>query len=159
VTERQPEPQPADDASAAPGDGRAAYGAFEVTREEVLVRRSPRIWRILGLGVVVGAVVALVTTIASPEVEGFSKGQIFGFSLLIFGVLFGALAALVAILLERIVGRRTVTMEAERVRAIAPDDEPGITEQRNAEPGASDPGASDPGASDAGASGTAADGD
>jgi hypothetical protein len=86
-----------------------------VTREDVVVRRSPRVWRILALGAGLGAVAAFVTTFALPETPGFEKGQIFGFSLLLFVVLFGALAALLVILLERVVGRRTRTVTAERV--------------------------------------------
>lgn len=86
-----------------------------VTREEVVVRRSPRVWRILALGAGLGAIAAFVTTFALPETPGFEKGQIFGFSLLLFVVLFGALAALLVILLERVVGRRTRTVTAERV--------------------------------------------
>lgn len=86
-----------------------------VTREEVVVRRSPRVWRILALGAGLGAIAAFITTFALPETPGFEKGQIFGFSLLLFVVLFGALAALLVILLERVVGRRTRTVTAERL--------------------------------------------
>ncbi|QHC65341.1 hypothetical protein Q0F99_09365 [Rathayibacter oskolensis] len=105
----------------------------EVTREEVEMRRSPRVWRILALGAGVGAIVAFVLTFALPETEGFSKGQIFGFSLLLFITLFGALAGLIVVVLDRFVGRRIVRMTAERTVARetpaeeapgAPDDTP-----------------------------------
>ncbi|NQX12519.1 hypothetical protein HQQ80_12835 [Microbacteriaceae bacterium VKM Ac-2855] len=86
-----------------------------MTREEVVVRRSPRVWRILALGAGVGAVAAFVATFALPETPGFSKGQIFGFTLLGFVVIFVALAALLVIVLDRTVGRRTRTLQAERL--------------------------------------------
>ncbi|AZZ56803.1 hypothetical protein [Rathayibacter iranicus] len=87
----------------------------EVSREEVDVRRSPRVWRILALGVGLGAIVAFVLTFALPETEGFSQAQVFGFSLLLFVTLFGALAGLVVVLLDRVVGRRVVRTTAERI--------------------------------------------
>ncbi|PPG50425.1 hypothetical protein C5C24_09880 [Rathayibacter sp. AY2B3] len=87
----------------------------EVTREQVDVRRSPRVWRILTLGVGLGAIAAFVLTFALPETEGFSRGQVFGFSLLLFVTLFGALAGLVVVLLDRVVGRKVVRTTAERI--------------------------------------------
>ncbi|PPI20530.1 hypothetical protein C5D34_07260 [Rathayibacter sp. AY1B1] len=89
----------------------------EVTREEVDVRRSPRVWRILTLGVGLGAIAAFVLTFALPETQGFSRGQVFGFSLLLFVTLFGALAGLVVVLLDRVVGRKVVRRTAERIVA------------------------------------------
>jgi hypothetical protein len=89
----------------------------EVTREQVDVRRSPRVWRILTLGVGLGAIAAFVLTFALPETEGFSRGQVFGFSLLLFVTLFGALAGLVVVLLDRLVGRKVVRRTAERIVA------------------------------------------
>ncbi|QHC72458.1 hypothetical protein [Rathayibacter sp. VKM Ac-2805] len=87
----------------------------EVTREEVDVRRSPRVWRILTLGVGLGAIAAFVLTFALPETQGFSRGQVFGFSLLLFVTLFGALAGLVVVLLDRVVGGKVVRTTAERI--------------------------------------------
>ncbi|OOB90989.1 hypothetical protein [Rathayibacter sp. VKM Ac-2630] len=89
----------------------------EVTREEVEVRRSPRIWRILALGAGLGAITAFVLTFALPETQGFSQGQVFGFSLLLFVTLFGALAGLIVVILDRVVGRRVVRRTAERTVA------------------------------------------
>ncbi|SMH42122.1 hypothetical protein SAMN06295885_1877 [Rathayibacter oskolensis] len=89
----------------------------EIIREEVEMRRSPRVWRILALGAGLGAITAFVLTFALPETEGFSTGQIFGFSLLLFITLFGALAGLVVVILDRVVGRRVVRVAAERTVA------------------------------------------
>ena len=98
----------------------------EITREEVDVRRSPRVWRILALGAGLGAIVAFVLTFALPESEGFSQAQVFGFSLLLFVTIFGGLAALVVVILDRVVGRRVVRTTAERTvaREVDRDDEP-----------------------------------
>ncbi|AZZ53192.1 hypothetical protein [Rathayibacter festucae] len=98
----------------------------EITREEVDVRRSPRVWRILALGAGFGAIVAFVLTFALPETEGFSQAQVFGFSLLLFVTIFGGLAALVVVILDRVVGRRVVRTTAERTvaREVDRDDEP-----------------------------------
>ena len=98
----------------------------EITREEVDVRRSPRVWRILALGAGLGAIVAFVLTFALPESEGFSQAQVFGFSLLLFVTIFGGLAALVVVILDRVVGRRVVRTTAERTvaREADRDDEP-----------------------------------
>ncbi|ROP44063.1 MULTISPECIES: hypothetical protein [unclassified Rathayibacter] len=98
----------------------------EITREEVDVRRSPRVWRILALGAGLGAIVAFVLTFALPETEGFSQAQVFGFSLLLFVTIFGGLAALVVVILDRVVGRRVVRTTAERTvaRETDIDDEP-----------------------------------
>ncbi|MCJ1687130.1 hypothetical protein [Rathayibacter sp. VKM Ac-2927] len=98
----------------------------EITREEVDVRRSPRVWRILALGAGLGAIVAFVLTFALPETEGFSQAQVFGFSLLLFVTIFGGLAALVVVILDRVVGRRVVRTTAERTvaREADIDDEP-----------------------------------
>lgn len=87
----------------------------EITRQEVTVRRSPRYWRIMALGAGIGAVLAFVLTFALPGTPEYSQGQVFGFSLLVLVVVFGAVAALVALLLDRVVGRRTTSFEAERV--------------------------------------------
>ncbi|MWV48472.1 hypothetical protein GRS96_04175 [Rathayibacter sp. VKM Ac-2803] len=101
----------------------------EITREEVEMRRSPRVWRILALGAGLGAIVAFVLTFALPETEGFSQGQIFGFSLLLFITLFGALAGLVVVVLDRFVGRRVVRVTAERTvaRETPAEDEAGAS--------------------------------
>ena len=117
----------------------------EITREEVDVRRSPRVWRILALGAGLGAIVAFVLTFALPESEGFSQAQVFGFSLLLFVTIFGGLAALLVVFLDRVVGRRVVRATAERTVAresaveedATPVDAPDDSEAPGTEPDAS----------------------
>lgn len=91
---------------------------------EARVRRSPRYGVFLVLGAAVGVFVAMILTFSfhgtdEPAVNGalYSPGQVFGFLSLI-GVAAGLLVGgLVAIVLDRVVGRRqrTVTLDREVV--------------------------------------------
>ena len=81
----------------------------------VQVRRSPRYTNFMLLGAVVGAIAAFVLTIAFPENPEFGRLQVFGFLLLI-GVAVGvALFGLLAILLDRVVGRKVHNVRADRL--------------------------------------------
>lgn len=96
----------------------------EATRDEVVVRRSPRygVWMLAGA--VVGAIVAFVLSFAFAPTEAqiaervqqdftYDQGQVFGF-LLLGGVAVGvALGALVALIVDRSMSRRTKRAVAE----------------------------------------------
>jgi uncharacterized membrane protein YdjX (TVP38/TMEM64 family) len=95
---------------------------IDITSDSVTVRRAPRYGRFITLGALVGAVVALILTFAfsgqpaTPELElGFDKGQVFGFLLLLCGVIGAALGAVIALLIDRASLRRarSVTVEHE----------------------------------------------
>ncbi|UOQ87854.1 hypothetical protein MUN74_11135 [Agromyces endophyticus] len=115
---QQPEPQPEASEQGTPRYETAA------TRDEVVVRRSPRygIWMIAGA--VLGALVAFVLSFAFAPTEAqvaervqndftYDQGQVFGF-LLLGGVAFGvALGALVALIVDRAMSRRTTRAVAE----------------------------------------------
>lgn len=80
----------------------------DITDDVVTVRRAPRYGRFITLGALVGAVVALILTFAfsgqpaQPELEpGFDKGQVFGFLLLLCGVIGATLGAVVALVIDR----------------------------------------------------------
>jgi hypothetical protein len=93
----------------------------DVTSDTVTVRRAPRYGRFILLGVILGAVVALILTFTftGQPVEGelvqFDKGQVFGFLLLVCGVIGAAIGAVVALLIDRSSARRaqSVTVEHE----------------------------------------------
>lgn len=85
----------------------------EVTEDEVVVRRAPRYGRFLLIGFVLGAITALVLTFAFPDNPDFDRGQVFGFLLLGFGAAGIALAALVALILDRVFSKRTRSAIAE----------------------------------------------
>ena len=98
---------------------------IEASRDEVVVRRSPRYGAFLLAGAVVGAIVALILSISFAPSEAelaermaddftYSQGQVFGF-LLVCGVVVGAgLGALIALILDRAMSRRTTRAVAER---------------------------------------------
>ncbi|BDI24065.1 hypothetical protein [Herbiconiux sp. L3-i23] len=89
--------------------------------ETVRVRRSPRIWNFVLAGVIVGAVVALILTFAFPIEGEFTAPQIFGFLFLFIGVVFGALGAVVALVVDRRSRRRAREIEVDRETVIGTD--------------------------------------
>ncbi|MCS5730107.1 hypothetical protein N1031_10070 [Herbiconiux moechotypicola] len=96
------------------------------SQSTVTVRRAPRYYRFMALGVAVGLVVTLVLTFAFPEQDDFSRLQVFGFTGLFIVAICAALGALVAIILDRVSRRRarTVVMDVEHVDAVpAPEDD------------------------------------
>ncbi|QYF72883.1 hypothetical protein [Cryobacterium sp. PAMC25264] len=88
-----------------------------VSEETLVVRRSPRYISFMIVGAVAGAVLALLLTVIFPQNAEFDPAQVFGF-LLLAGVAVGvALSCLVAIVLERFVGRSVTTVVADRLDA------------------------------------------
>ncbi len=83
------------------------------SQQEVVIRRSPRFLRFFILGVIVGIVVALILTFAFPNTSQFTSAQIFGFLVLICGVVGATLGLIFALLLDRIWSKRTVVTTAE----------------------------------------------
>lgn len=100
-------------------------------RERVVVHRAPKIWGFLGLGAIVGVIAALVFTLLFRPADGsptvtedgteFGLTQVFGFLLVCLIPLGAALGALVAIVLDRILSRRAVEVDVERIDVVAPD--------------------------------------
>ncbi|PJJ65491.1 hypothetical protein [Compostimonas suwonensis] len=94
-----------------------------VTAGRVIVRRSPRYFRFMALGAIVGVILAIVFTVAFPDNAQFTATQVFGFLLLVFLVVGVALGSLAAILANRIVSRGQHEVDAERT-IVHPVDEP-----------------------------------
>ncbi|MGO2660279.1 hypothetical protein [Mycetocola reblochoni] len=86
-----------------------------VHREQVTVRRAPRLVNFGLVGVILGIVAALVLTFAFEPNQDYTRLQVFGFLLLICLTAGIALMMAVAVLLERLVGRRTLTAVADRI--------------------------------------------
>jgi hypothetical protein len=94
--------------------------------ESATVRRAPKILVFLVLGAAVGVLVALILTFAFGIVDesgmepstvsavSYSKGQVFGFLLLVCGVAGLALGGIVALVLDWTVGRRTRSVRVDR---------------------------------------------
>ena len=97
---------------------------LEDADEEIVIRRSPRYLNFILLGALLGAIVAFVLTLVFPENPDYSRIQVFGFLLLVCGVIGIALLSLVAILLERTVGRREMRARADKLGARIPPNEP-----------------------------------
>lgn len=91
----------------------------EVSSDTVTVRRAPKYGRFMTLGAGLGAIVALVLTLAfTPEQSefvpvGFDGGQVFGFLLLICASIGLALGALVALAFDRAMAKRTASVGVE----------------------------------------------
>ena len=108
----------------------------------VSVRRSPRYWRFLVIGAFVGVIAALILTFAFPGSADYSLTQVFGFLLLVCVVVFGAIALVIGLLIDRSMARRTRIVAADRV-----DVHPAGTPAADAEPAGSvsaEPGESGP---------------
>jgi uncharacterized membrane protein YbhN (UPF0104 family) len=94
-----------------PGRGRVIRESVD----QVTVRRAPRYYRFMVLGLIVGVVVTLVLTFAFPEQDEFNRFQVFGFTgIFITGICVG-LGAVVAIVLDRVSRRRARTVSVERI--------------------------------------------
>lgn len=85
-----------------------------ITSETVTIRRSPRYLRFFIFGLIVGVFAALVLTVVFPPGGQYTVLQVFGFMLLITLSVGGALGLVVALILDRTIGRRTITAEATR---------------------------------------------
>jgi len=90
---------------------------------DVTVRRSPRYGVFLVLGAGLGILVALILTFSIDSYDRvadngavYSQGQVFGFLALV-GVAVGlALGGIVALILDRTIGRRTRTVRVDHER-------------------------------------------
>ncbi|MCS5713975.1 hypothetical protein NVV95_05355 [Herbiconiux sp. CPCC 205716] len=87
----------------------------------VTVRRAPRYYRFMLVGLVVGVIVALILTFAFPETEQFTQLQVFGFTGIFLAAVFVALGALAAILVDRASSKRARTVAAEYEEHDAPE--------------------------------------
>ncbi|WP_246200910.1 hypothetical protein [Agromyces allii] len=102
----------------------------EVTSDTVTVRRAPKYGRFMTLGAGLGAIVALVLTLAftptQSEIEplGVDGGQVFGFLLLICASIGVALGALVALAFDRALAKRTASVAVEHEVAHRVDETP-----------------------------------
>ncbi|WP_104178797.1 hypothetical protein [Cryobacterium sp. Y50] len=107
----------------------------------VTLHRAPRYRNFMLLGAIVGVFLALILTVAFPENEDYDRVQIFGF-LLLGGVAVGTtLGAVVALVIDRIIGRSKMSVVADRLGAneLSTNEdgtnEDGTNEMRATEPG------------------------
>lgn len=109
------------------------------TRERVVVRRAPKVWGFLALGAIAGVVAALALTFAFRPTDGgpmvtedgtaFGLTQVFGFLLVCLVPIGAAVGAIVAIVLDRVLSRKAVEIDVDRIDVATP---PGVTTDRDA---------------------------
>ncbi|MDO9396551.1 MAG: hypothetical protein Q7T71_08410 [Herbiconiux sp.] len=97
--------------------------------ESVTVRRAPKYYRFMLVGLVVGVIVTVVATFSFPEQDDFSQIQVLGFTGIFVVAICVGLGAVVAIVLDRASRRRARTVSVEHTRE-------GATAAAEIEPGA-----------------------
>ncbi|MBP2215445.1 hypothetical protein [Arthrobacter sp. CAN_C5] len=83
-------------------------------RREVTVRRAPRFAPFMGLGVLVGVIIAAIVAYAGPGDPTLTRESIFGFFIMVFAIPGLLLGALLVLVLDRISVRRSRRTVAER---------------------------------------------
>lgn len=89
-----------------------------VARQEVTIRRAPRLLPFLLTGAAVGVILAAIVAATTGASEGVTQFQAFGYLAVVGIVLGGALAALAIIIVDAVLGRRTSLAIAERTEAV-----------------------------------------
>jgi len=87
------------------------------TRSEVTVRRSPRYGRFVITTIVIFVIASFFLTYSRPAVGQFSSNQVFGYMILVsivFGIIVGSILALV---IDKLMGRTARTVLAEKTDA------------------------------------------
>lgn len=83
-------------------------------RREVTIRRAPRFAPFMGLGVLLGVVIAAIVAYAGPGDATLTRESIFGFFIMVFAIPGLLLGALLVLVLDRISVRRSRRAVAER---------------------------------------------
>ena len=97
-----------------------------VERDEVTVRRAPKVPVFLIMGAALGVVVSLVVTSLFPFDSGEGVAQTYGYISLWGLTIGGTVGCVVAIVAERVTSRGAKRVQVERERLEAPVDEPEV---------------------------------
>jgi hypothetical protein len=84
-------------------------------RRQVRVRRSPKIGVFLGIGAVIGALVAIVAVNVTPPDATVPKLQAIGFLILLLAPVGALITGVVALVIDGFAERRARTVEMERI--------------------------------------------
>lgn len=95
-----------------PADHDGTSGAVEVS-----VSSSPKFWPFVGVGAAVGIVAGLLTAVTGDPGAEFTRGSVFGFFAIIFGLAGVLLGCIAFLAVDRVLRRRST-----RARAIPLDD-------------------------------------
>jgi hypothetical protein len=101
-----------------------------VERDEVTVRRAPKVPVFLIMGAALGVVVSLVVTSLFPFDSGEGVAQTYGYISLWGLTIGGTVGCVVAIVAERVTSRGAKRVQVERERLEAPVDEPEVEVDR-----------------------------
>ena len=92
----------------------------EPQRRQVRVRRSPKMTVFLGIGAVVGALVAVVAVNVTPTDDTTPAIQAIGFLILLLAPVGALVGGVVALVLEAVLERRARTVDAELTPSAPP---------------------------------------
>ncbi|WP_085529166.1 hypothetical protein [Kocuria massiliensis] len=85
---------------------------------EILVRRAPSVIAFLVTGLILGLIVAAVSTVLGPPDQMYTAGAIFGMMAVIFGTAGAVLGAVIGLIADR-----RSRKKAQRFRAVRLDDD------------------------------------
>lgn len=111
--------------STAPQSPQQPEPQVETTRDEVRVRRSPKYSVFIFGGIIVGVIATFIAVAVAPGDDQTPFAQAFGYFAL-YGIAIGALlGAIVAVIFDAVLARRTRSAEGERESLTLPEtDEP-----------------------------------
>jgi hypothetical protein len=119
VSDRPEEQNPPAASADAESSARVPEGGGVTSGRETIasvsVRRAPRYYRFMLVGLILGIVITLILTFGFPEQDDFNRLQVFGFVGIFVVALCVGLGALIAILLDRSSRKRARTVSAERI--------------------------------------------
>jgi ATP/ADP translocase len=84
-----------------------------VDTQDVTIRRAPRLLPFLLTGAGLGVLVAAILAVSAPASRDVTQFQAFAYLAVVGIVIGGAVAALIVIILDRILGKRTSSATAE----------------------------------------------
>ncbi|GHG51708.1 hypothetical protein GCM10012320_21320 [Sinomonas cellulolyticus] len=85
------------------------------TQRQITVRRAPKYVPFLVAGGLLGVVVAAVTSYAVPAPKDYTQGSVFGYFLVLFAAAGVLVGGVVALILDRVLLRRTERAVVEEV--------------------------------------------
>lgn len=88
----------------------------------VRLRRSPKVGVFLGLGVLLGVLVAAVIALVTPPEPQYPTAQVFGYVLLLLAPVGAVLGGMLAVVLDAVASRRARLVTAERATGREPED-------------------------------------
>jgi hypothetical protein len=118
-----------------PQDASAEPEETVLSAATVTVHRAPRYRNFMLLGAIVGVLLAFILTLAFEQNAEYAQAQVFGFLLLGGIAVCTTLGAVVALIIDRFVGRAHVSVVADRLGR----NDRSVNKLRTPEPGSGTP--------------------